>query len=130
MPFGGAPKCPLCKKSVYAAEKATGPGGDWHKSCLKCPDCNKLLDSTTLCEHEGLVYCKADYGKRFGPKGFGFAGGGAMMHTDGGGATPVNRQPASQPAAASSVTPKFCSNCGNKFTQSNVKFCPGCGTKV
>ena len=89
-------------RSVYAAEKAMGPGGDWHKTCLKvcpemlvffvflffvflllplvythrlysdlyssttiqCPDCNKLLDSTTLCEHDGLVWCKACYGKR------------------------------------------------------------------
>jgi len=82
--------------------------------CLKCPDCNKLLDSTTLTENNGevrrllwlrrreaagrmrgssaraprcvhymewQVYCKACYAKRFGPKGFGFAGGAAMMHS-------------------------------------------------
>jgi hypothetical protein len=29
--MGGAPKCPRCGKSVFFAERATGPGGDWHK---------------------------------------------------------------------------------------------------
>ncbi|PRP82451.1 hypothetical protein PROFUN_09698 [Planoprotostelium fungivorum] len=82
MPFGtAAPKCPRCGKSVYFAERASGPGGDWHKLCLSCIDCKKMLDSTTLAEHDGQAYCKSCHGKKFGPKGFGFAGGGAMMHT-------------------------------------------------
>merc|ERR1712010_167302 len=75
--FGGAPKCPRCGKSVYHAERATGPGGDWHKDCLVCIDCRKRLDSTTLAEHAGEAYCKSCHGKRFGPRGFGFAAGGA-----------------------------------------------------
>jgi len=79
--FGGAPKCPRCGKSVFFAEKATGPGGDWHKACLTCKDCGKSVDSTTMREHEGEAYCKACHGKNFGPKGYGFSGGGAMMHT-------------------------------------------------
>ncbi|GAM27775.1 hypothetical protein SAMD00019534_109510 [Acytostelium subglobosum LB1] len=80
--FGGAPKCPICTKSVYAAEKALGPGGnDYHKTCLVCVTCKKSLDSTNLCENDSKPYCKACYGKNFGPKGFGFAGGGAIMHT-------------------------------------------------
>jgi cysteine/glycine-rich protein len=66
---------------VQLSEKATGPGGDWHKNCLTCKQCNKRLDSTTLAEHDGEAYCKACYGKNFGPKGFGFALGGAFMHT-------------------------------------------------
>ena len=32
-------KSPRCSKSVYHAEKALGPGGDWHKSCLTCKTC-------------------------------------------------------------------------------------------
>eukprot|EP00026_Physarum_polycephalum_P023965 Phypoly_transcript_29756.p2 GENE.Phypoly_transcript_29756~~Phypoly_transcript_29756.p2 ORF type:complete len:131 (+),score=19.18 Phypoly_transcript_29756:22-393(+) len=79
--FGGAPKCPSCGKSVFFAERATGPGGDWHKTCLVCKTCKKGLDSTTLAEHGTDVYCKACHSKSFGPKGFGFGGGGAIMHT-------------------------------------------------
>mmetsp|Transcript_2620 Transcript_2620/g.3484 ORF Transcript_2620/g.3484 Transcript_2620/m.3484 type:complete len:85 (+) Transcript_2620:207-461(+) len=79
--FGAAPKCPRCGKSVYFAERATGPGGDWHKRCLTCAVCNKSVDSTTMAEHNGEAYCKACHAKNFGPKGYGFSGGGAMMHT-------------------------------------------------
>ena len=43
--------------------------------------CNKRLDSTSACDADGVNYCKACYGKAHGPKGFGFAAGGAMMHT-------------------------------------------------
>jgi cysteine/glycine-rich protein len=43
--------------------------------------CNKSVDSTTLAEHDGEVYCKTCHGRDFGPKGFGFGGGGAIMHT-------------------------------------------------
>lgn len=79
--FGGAPQCPRCNKSVYHAEKVLGPGGDWHKMCFTCNDCNKTLSATTLAEHDNQVYCKACHSKNFGPKGFGFGGGGAIMHT-------------------------------------------------
>jgi len=127
MPFGAAPKCPLCGKSVYHAEKATGPGGDWHKMCLKCPDCNKLLDSTTVCEHEGLVYCKACYGRRYGPKGT----RASMQHCDGDVPPPASsyESPSHSQAPAASGGPKFCSNCGTKFDEA-PKFCSSCGTKV
>ena len=64
-------------------ERAMGPGGDWHKSCLLCIDCNKRLDSTTLAEHDGEAYCKSCHGRRYGPKGYGFsAGAGGLMSTE------------------------------------------------
>ena len=34
-----------------------------------CSACNKSIDSTTQTEREGQLYCKACYGKNFGPKG-------------------------------------------------------------
>lgn len=42
--------------------------------------CGKSVDSTTMAEHEGEAYCKSCHAKQFGPKGYGYSGGGAMMH--------------------------------------------------
>ena len=117
-------KCPRCGKVVYFAERAKGPGGDWHKTCLKCLDCRKLLDSTTLTEHEGEVYCKACYAKHFGPHGFGFAGGASIMHTQG--AAPAPSAPSSSAPKKAVVKGCYCPFCGVKFDE-RPKFCPECG---
>ncbi|KAK7884262.1 hypothetical protein WMY93_027385 [Mugilogobius chulae] len=81
--FGGADKCPRCGKSVYAAEKVIGAGSSWHKNtCFRCATCGKGLESTTLADKDGEIYCKACYAKSFGPKGFGYGqGAGALTHT-------------------------------------------------
>lgn len=82
MKFGGTEKCPRCGKSVYAAEKVVGAGSSWHKACFNCASCNKKLDSTTVSDKDGQIYCKGCYGKEFGPKGFGFGqGAGALTMT-------------------------------------------------
>ena len=47
-----------------------GAGKAWHKGCFTCNLCNKRVDSSNLCEREGEIFCKACYGKNFGPKGF------------------------------------------------------------
>lgn len=39
------------------------------------------VSTATACDRDGTLLCKTCYGKNFGPQGFGFAGGGAMMHT-------------------------------------------------
>lgn len=32
----------------------------WHKiTCFSCKECNKRLESTTLCERDGEIYCKS-----------------------------------------------------------------------
>ena len=77
--FGGAPKCPVCGKSVYAAEQMLAAGGTYHKQCFKCTECNKWLDSSTCCDSGGTLFCKACYAKAKGPKGFGI--GNASVHT-------------------------------------------------
>lgn len=117
------PKCPRCGKSVYHAERALGAGKEWHRSCLTCFECNKRLDSTTLTERGEKIYCKACYARLFGPHGFGFAGGGAMMHTQGGFYQP-------EPHPQTQVSPvTSCPGC-KKELKDKVKFCPECGTKV
>lgn len=44
----------------------------WHSECLKCSECNKLLDSKYF-ETSGRLYCRNDYLTYFGPSCFGCA---------------------------------------------------------
>merc|ERR1712243_493165 len=37
----------------------------FHKKCVKCKSCNKVLTSATLNEHETQLYCKACYDNIF-----------------------------------------------------------------
>jgi len=47
-----------------------GAGREWHKMCFKCmaPGCNAGLDSTTVADRDGKIFCKPCYAKNFGPK--------------------------------------------------------------
>ncbi|KAI3378462.1 hypothetical protein SNEBB_011288 [Seison nebaliae] len=84
MPFKPVeqPKCPKCGKSVYAAEEKLAGGKKWHKICFTCGLCRKMLESTTVCEHEGSIFCKQCYGRKYGPKGYGFGGGAGALSMD------------------------------------------------
>jgi len=80
--LGGSNQCPACGKPVYAAEKVIGAGKDWHKLCFRCAACGKGLDSTTVVDRDGQIFCRACYGKNFGPKGYGYGqGAGALVNT-------------------------------------------------
>lgn len=37
--------------------------------------CNKRVDSSSATDHDGELYCRACHTRKFGPKGYGFAGG-------------------------------------------------------
>ena len=38
------------------------PDMEWHVACLRCSDCQQLLDETCTCfVRDGKVYCKPDY---------------------------------------------------------------------
>ncbi|XP_060923685.1 cysteine and glycine-rich protein 3 isoform X1 [Limanda limanda] len=76
--FGGSDRCPRCSRAVYAAEKVMGAGKPWHKTCFRCALCGKSLESTTVTDKDGELYCKVCYAKNFGPKGFGL-GNEAML---------------------------------------------------
>ncbi|KAM4871675.1 cysteine and glycine-rich protein 1-like [Thomomys bottae] len=81
--MGGSERCPRCSQAVYAAEKVIGAGKSWHKSCFQCAKCGKGLESTTLADKDGEIYCKGCYAKNFGPKGFHFGqGAGALVHSE------------------------------------------------
>ena len=69
-------KCPKCDKTVYFAERKTSLGKDWHKSCLKCEKCKKVLNPGQHAQHDGKPYCNNPcYAALFGPGGFGHGGG-------------------------------------------------------
>jgi len=44
--------------------------------------CRKALDSTTLAIHGQEIYCRSCYGKKYGPKGYGYGGGAGGLSTD------------------------------------------------
>ena len=46
--------------------------------------CRKLLDSGSITEHEGDMFCGSCYRKNFGPKGYGFGGGAGTLSMDDG----------------------------------------------
>lgn len=81
--WGGGNKCNVCDKTVYFAEQMVAAGKYYHKTCFKCSACKKSLDSTSCNEHEGELFCSGCYRKKYGPKGYGFASGGAGLSTDG-----------------------------------------------
>ncbi|XP_059468790.1 muscle LIM protein Mlp84B-like isoform X1 [Neocloeon triangulifer] len=65
--------CPRCGGMVYAAEQQLAKGTMWHKKCFNCCQCHRPLDSILACDGpDKEIYCKACYGKNFGPKGFGY----------------------------------------------------------
>nr|XP_060616873.1 cysteine and glycine-rich protein 2-like [Anolis sagrei ordinatus] len=66
--FGGAEKCSRCGDSVYRSEKVTGEGKHWHKNCFPCAKSGKSLESTTLTEKDGEIYCKGCYAKKLWPQ--------------------------------------------------------------
>ncbi|MBN3316741.1 TNNI1 protein, partial [Atractosteus spatula] len=82
MPFGGGNKCGVCQKAVYFAEEVQCDGKSFHKSCFLCMVCKKNLDSTTVAVHADEIFCKACYGKKYGPKGYGYGQGAGTLSMD------------------------------------------------
>lgn len=49
---------------------------------LHTVSCRKGLDSTTVAAHESEIYCKSCYGKKYGPKGYGYGQGAGALSSD------------------------------------------------
>jgi len=102
-------KCPKCGKSVYAAEKMTAGGYDFHKFCFKCGMCNKLLELGSASTHEAEIYCKQCYGRKYGPKGVGFGLGAGCLTADSGekfGNKPTDNRPMIAEAFTAPLNPR------------------------
>jgi gelsolin len=70
--FGGAPKCEICNKSVYAAEKIEYDNKVYHEACFKCSMCKMRLNLTATRTLGGQLHCNTCYDKTFAE------GGGSM----------------------------------------------------
>jgi len=114
------PNCGRCDKKVYHAEEKVGGGRSWHKlGCFTCKDCNVLLSSTTLaeCNEENEIYCKSCYGKKKGPKGYGYGSGAGTLSMDAG-----------QGRFATHTGPLTQSGAGSAYLGGNK--CPRCNGSV
>uniref|UniRef100_A0A8C6UWJ7 Cysteine and glycine-rich protein 1 n=1 Tax=Neogobius melanostomus TaxID=47308 RepID=A0A8C6UWJ7_9GOBI len=80
--WGGGNKCAACRGTVYHAEEVQCDGQSFHKCCFLCMVCRKGLDSTTLAIHDQEIYCKSCYGKKYGPKGYGYGQGAGTLNMD------------------------------------------------
>lgn len=65
MSYGGGPKCARCNKTVYMNEQVFAAGRKWHKACFKCTECNKPLETMTLADHDGHLFCKTCHKRKF-----------------------------------------------------------------
>eukprot|EP00092_Neocalanus_flemingeri_P025527 GFUD01027675.1.p1 GENE.GFUD01027675.1~~GFUD01027675.1.p1 ORF type:complete len:214 (+),score=60.61 GFUD01027675.1:62-643(+) len=64
-----APQCPACKTSVFPAESfMAADRKPFHKKCVKCKTCTKVLTSATLNEHQTQLYCQSCYVSVFMPQ--------------------------------------------------------------
>jgi len=67
--FGGGEKCAVCDKTVYSQEKISMDDKSFHKECLKCKHCNKVLSTGTCASMNGTYYCKPHFKQLFTLKG-------------------------------------------------------------
>lgn len=63
--------CNACNRTIYdrLMSKTSPDNKIWHSECLKCSECNKILDSKYF-ETRGRLYCRNDYLAYFGPSCF------------------------------------------------------------
>uniref|UniRef100_A0A3B5M5E9 Cysteine and glycine-rich protein 3 (cardiac LIM protein) n=1 Tax=Xiphophorus couchianus TaxID=32473 RepID=A0A3B5M5E9_9TELE len=124
--WGGGTKCAACEKTVYHAEEIQCNSRTFHKTCFICMSCRKGLDSTTVAAHDSEIYCKSCYGKKYGPKGYGYGQGAGALSSDPPGQDGESQLQNSKPRQASS-NPN-----ASKFSQKfgGSDHCPRCSKAV
>ncbi|KAH8403608.1 hypothetical protein KR222_009340, partial [Zaprionus bogoriensis] len=64
--------CRFCSKPVYKMEEIVVQfkcdKEIYHKSCMRCKDCSKLLKFDNYQSHEGSLYCTVHFKQLFAPK--------------------------------------------------------------
>lgn len=53
-----APKCPVCKKTAYAAESVVYGKDNYHQRCWKCSTCKRKLVLSSMTLVKGKLSCK------------------------------------------------------------------------
>uniref|UniRef100_A0AC11CEU7 Cysteine and glycine rich protein 1 n=1 Tax=Ovis aries TaxID=9940 RepID=A0AC11CEU7_SHEEP len=123
--WGGGKTCGVCRKTVYFAEEVQCEGGSFHRSCFLCMVCKKNLDSTTVAVHGEEIYCKSCYGKKYGPKGYGYGQGAGTLSMDKGESLGIRHEEA--PGHRPTTNPNT-----SKFAQKigGSERCPRCSQAV
>jgi len=105
--FGKAEKCQTCGKNVYRMERLACDEKVFHKWCLRCSKCERVLNAGNYASMQGEYWCKPCYKKMFKLKGNYDEGFGREQHkkkwanqTYGGGVSP-SASPSSSPSAKS-----------------------------
>lgn len=71
MSFRASPaeKCHSCSATVYPMERIAADSLVFHKNCLKCTQCTKVLSLGNFASLSGKYYCKPHFKQLFALKG-------------------------------------------------------------
>jgi hypothetical protein len=74
------PKCQICDKTVYVTEQLVLDEKVFHKTCVRCKECNKVLSLKNLATMQGVFWCKPHFLSLFKEKGNYDGGFGQEQH--------------------------------------------------
>ena len=69
--YGAAasPSCEVCNKAVYPMDELRADGKVFHKTCLRCHECNRTLSLGSYAAIRGTYFCKPHFKQLFALKG-------------------------------------------------------------